>query len=94
MKLLQLRDTADEIGLRQARIAELEASIQKLESRLSVYERVFFENPVPAIVYNPESFAILEANDSALSLYGYKREQFRRLEPDRPFRSGGIPQPF
>jgi PAS domain S-box-containing protein len=62
-----------------ARIAELERWVEKLQNKLSGYERVFFENPVPAIVYQPGSLKILEANDSALSLYGYERKQIRQL---------------
>ncbi len=59
--------------------ADLEAVVEKLQHRLSEYERVFLENPIPAIVYEPESTGILEVNDSALSLYGYEREQIRGL---------------
>ena len=73
----------------RARIAELEASVESLENRVSGYERVFFDNPVPAMVYDPVSLEILEANNSAMSLYGYAREEIRRLSvmdlfaPDR-----------
>ncbi len=73
----------------RARVAELEASVERLEKRISGYESVFFNNPVPAIVYDPVSLQILEANNSALSLYGYAREEIRRLNlmdlfaPDR-----------
>ena len=38
---------------------------------------MFFDNPVPSIVYIPTSFEILEANESALALYGYSPEQIR-----------------
>lgn len=58
---------------------ELRAQIADLEARLSAYKQVFFENPVPAIAYAADSLRILEANESALALYGYNRQQFRSL---------------
>lgn len=58
---------------------ELRSRIAGLESRLSTYERVFFENPVPIIVYAADSLRILEANKSAMALYGYERDQLRSL---------------
>jgi two-component system, sensor histidine kinase and response regulator len=63
----------------RARIAELEASVQRLESRLSGYRRAFFENPIPVLLYRASSLDILEANDSALMLYGYGRQQICSL---------------
>lgn len=58
---------------------ELRKRIACLESRVAAYERVFLENPVPAIVYAPDSLRILEANDGAVALYGYDRQQLRSL---------------
>ncbi|HEY7392255.1 MAG TPA: PAS domain-containing protein, partial [Bryobacteraceae bacterium] len=58
---------------------ELRKRIACLENRVSAYERVFLENPVPAVVYAADSLRILEANDSALALYGYERQQLRSL---------------
>lgn len=63
----------------QARIAELETAVQQLEKRLVIYERVFFANPVPSIAYSAASLEILEANESALALYGYDRQQIRSV---------------
>ena len=67
---------ADELRLR---IAELESQVRRLEGRLATYARVFYENPVPAIVYHAETLQILEANDSALQLYGYDRPMLRSM---------------
>jgi PAS domain S-box-containing protein len=61
------------------RIAELESAVQHLEVRLQSYEGVFYGNPVPALVYAAETFEILEANDSALALYGYSRLEIQAL---------------
>ncbi len=63
----------------RSRIAELEAAVQTLEDRLSGSRRAFFENPLSVILYRAASLDILEANDSALTLYGYKREQMCSL---------------
>src|SRR5690349_12924798 len=61
------------------RVAELERTAGELENRVLAYEEVFFGNPVPALVYAADSLAILEANKSALSLYGYEQEHIRSL---------------
>ena len=58
----------------KARIVELECSKRKLEEKLSSYERVFFENPVPAVVYAADTLKILEANSSALQLYNCEHD--------------------
>jgi PAS domain S-box-containing protein len=71
--------SADSLEYLRVRVAELEASVQNLETRLLGYRRAFFENPVPVILYRASSFEILEANDSALKLYGYERQQICSL---------------
>ncbi|MBV9613547.1 MAG: PAS domain S-box protein, partial [Acidobacteriaceae bacterium] len=73
------QDTTDDPQALKARVAGLEAAVQNFQEQLSGYERVFFENPVPAIVYDPVSLRILEANQSASALYGYTRDQLQRL---------------
>lgn len=59
----------------RARISELENSVFGLQRRLSAYNQIFLQNSSPAIGYDPDTLAILEANDSAVQLYGYKRQQ-------------------
>ncbi len=63
----------------RSRVASLEAFVRVLQRRVSSYERVFADNAVPAIAYAADSLAILEANESALALYGYSLEQIRSL---------------
>ncbi len=70
----------------RGRIANLESLVHVLQQRVSSYERVFTDyerlftdNAVPAIVYAADSLAILEANESALALYGYHLERIRSL---------------
>lgn len=43
------------------------------------YHSVFNDSPVPMLIYDPESYAILDANNGAMSLYGYDLDQFRQL---------------
>jgi PAS domain S-box-containing protein len=63
----------------RARVAELETSVESLGSRLAQYRSVFFENPMPTVVYETESLRVIEANDSALALYGYDQAQMCSL---------------
>jgi PAS domain S-box-containing protein len=65
---------SDERDLR-VRVAELEASVEALQNQLSQHKAVFFDNPMPALIYSEPSLRILEVNESALSLYEYTREQ-------------------
>jgi PAS domain S-box-containing protein len=64
----------------RARISELEDSVFGLQRRLSAYNQIFLQNPSPAIGYDPETLAILEANQGALTLYGYTRQQLCALK--------------
>lgn len=43
------------------------------------YHSVFNDSPVPMLIYDPESFTILDANNGAISLYGYDLDEFRQL---------------
>jgi PAS domain S-box-containing protein len=59
-----------------ARIADLEASVHRLEHRLSAYHRLLSQSPFPAIFYHADTLAIQQVNEGALALYGYSREHF------------------
>lgn len=63
----------------RAQIAELKAAVKKLEEQKRIFERTFIENPMPAIAYSTETLDILDANESAVSLYGYSREELTKL---------------
>jgi PAS domain S-box-containing protein len=63
----------------QEQIAELQESLQTLKNRLAVHERVFYDNPIPTVIYSAEELSILNANESALALYGYSLEKMRGL---------------
>jgi two-component system, sensor histidine kinase and response regulator len=51
------------------------ADIERLNRKLDQHRQVFFGNPMPCIVYETASLRILDANDSALALYGYAHDQ-------------------
>ncbi len=59
------------------RVSQLEKSRDQLEERLAVHARVFYDNPVPALVYSADNLAILNANGKALDLYGYTLEEIK-----------------
>jgi PAS domain S-box-containing protein len=69
----------DSVEALRARIDELENSVRGLQSRVYAYEQAFSHNPVPSIVYAAETLEILEANESALRLYGYELHEIRQL---------------
>lgn len=59
----------------RTRVAGLESSVHELTERLAVHERVFKDNPIPAIVYSADELSVLNANQSALELYGYQLKE-------------------
>ncbi len=67
------------LGQSDDRTAALEPSASGPSSRLSDYERVFFQLLAPALIYDPSTLAVLEANEAALDLYGYDRTQICSL---------------
>lgn len=73
------RTDSDISDAMRARVTQLEKMVERLEQRLSSYDQVFRQNPSPAIIYDPSSKEILDANDGALALYGYNRQQLSGL---------------
>ncbi len=43
------------------------------------YRIIFNESPMPISIFDPETFLFIDANDSALELYEYSREELSRL---------------
>ncbi len=39
------------------------------------YKTLFDLNPLPLIVYDPENYQILDVNEAAVKLYGYRRDE-------------------
>jgi PAS domain S-box-containing protein len=63
----------------RSRVSELEEAERNLCFRLSQYERVFFENPAPVMVYDANSLKIIQANEQAQLLYGYSAKEITAL---------------
>ncbi len=70
------RTTVDEL---QEQIVELQKALQTLKDRLAVHERVFYDNPIPTVIYSAKELTILNANESALALYGHSLKEMRGL---------------
>jgi PAS domain S-box-containing protein len=43
------------------------------------YRQLFYKNPFPTWIFDPESLQIMEVNDAAREKYGFNREEFGRL---------------
>jgi PAS domain S-box-containing protein len=43
------------------------------------YRQIFYKNPFPTWIFDPNSLKIVEVNDAALEKYGYSKEEFNRL---------------
>jgi PAS domain S-box len=52
----------------------------------SVFRLLFFYNPIPMWLYDPQTLKFLEVNNAAIAHYGYSRDEFRAmtLEDIRP----------
>lgn len=61
---------------RRNQAQDAEESLHLSELR---YRRLFEATPLPSCVYDVESLAILNVNDSATAAYGYSREEFLQM---------------
>jgi len=43
------------------------------------YRQLFYKNPFPTWIFDPDSLQIMEVNDAAREKYGFSREEFNRL---------------
>jgi len=50
--------------------------LESLRESSESYRNLFFNNPLPIIIWDLENFQILEINDAAQNQYGYSREDF------------------
>ncbi len=66
-------------GELRARVAELEKTLEDLAGQTPAFERLNFEIAAPTLVYDVNSFQVIDANNSALALYGYTLDEIRRL---------------
>ena len=56
--------------------AELEAANEALRQSEDRFRSLFSSNPLPAWVYDTQTLAFLDVNPSAISHYGYSRDEF------------------
>ncbi len=64
-----------------ARAAEAQSRSAEAETAAAseAYQLLFSANPLPMWIYDPATLAVLEANQAALTKYGYSREEFLAL---------------
>ncbi len=43
------------------------------------YRQMFYNNPHPTFIYDPETFQIIEVNDATVKKYGFSRSEFQNL---------------
>ena len=50
--------------------------LESLRESSESYRNLFFNNPLPIIIWDIQSFRVLEVNEAAQSQYGYNRDEF------------------
>ncbi|MBM7557445.1 SpoIIE family protein phosphatase [Halanaerobacter jeridensis] len=66
-----IKNTLKEVDKSQ----QLEVAKQKLEENSNYYESLFTENPKVLLLVHPQSKTIVDANQAALSFYGYNKDE-------------------
>ncbi len=61
-------------------VSEKMRNESKLRSSERRYRLLFNENPYPVFIYDPSSLSILEVNDSAVSAYGFSRDELMQMK--------------
>ena len=60
---------------------ETNEDLQKIINRRGrMFEVLIQNNPEPIFIYDKENLSFLEVNNSALSLYGYRRDEFLQMD--------------
>jgi len=59
-----------------------ESQLRSSERR---YRLLFNENPYPVFIYDPSSLSILEVNESAVSTYGFSRDELKQMKIQQIF---------
>ncbi len=44
------------------------------------YQKLFLVSPIPKLIYDPERFTIIDANEIAVQKYGYSRQEFLTIK--------------
>ncbi|RYY60691.1 MAG: response regulator [Chitinophagaceae bacterium] len=58
---------------------ERKVAAEKIRASEKKYRQMFYKNPFPAWIYDPESLQILEVNEAAQLKYGYSKQEFLKL---------------
>jgi PAS domain S-box-containing protein len=45
-----------------------------------MFRMLFDHSPLPMWIYDPETLAFVEVNDTAVAMYGYSRDEFAKLK--------------
>jgi PAS domain S-box-containing protein len=61
-------------------ITGVKHAARKLLERETSFRKIFHSNPQPMVIYNTENLYFMEANEAALVLMGYSREELLNLE--------------
>jgi PAS domain S-box-containing protein len=72
-------DNGEYFGREIIIIPKIEADVQ-LEAKAKLYETLIEHTSEPMFIYEIENLKFLEVNDSALKLYGYKRNEFLNMD--------------
>jgi PAS domain-containing protein len=71
------REQADEVEVQPARSVQIEEALRESEER---YRRMFENHHAVMLVYDPETFNIIEANPAACHYYSYSHAQLLALD--------------
>ena len=58
---------------------DLRRQTTNLESSEEKYKTLFYKSPLPKWIYDEDTLAFLEVNDTAIRAYGYTRDEFLRM---------------
>ncbi|MCD1646508.1 ATP-binding protein [Marinobacter adhaerens] len=68
--------------LLQALLGDNQRQRLRRQKTQQAYQQLFRAHPQPMFLYNPANRRILDANDAAVSRYGWSREEFRQMRAD------------
>lgn len=60
-------------------ISERKEAVEKLKASEELYHSLFDKNPLPIFVVSKKKLQILEANETAVDLYGYSKEELLKM---------------
>lgn len=58
---------------------ENEIALNKLAKSENKFRSLYESMPLPVLIYNPDTFEILDVNNAAINMYGYSKAEFLKL---------------